>query len=401
MIHRVTDVTSVKGDDSGKNERRRKIMLRDAVLVFVGYLITQLATLVAHLLQLSSVRYGEILFVTGFTFASSAIFYAITRFKRVISPVYVNLFQFTQYVIWLGIYAVWVLTLREIRVMALFGALMALTFTLADTKATKSLAIAAGAFLIQIGASHYAIVSLGQVGAFEIEVYYAFCFAPAALFLCYLSGRFSQQRMEVRTAKRSVEESRDALATEVERTKRANAELAEAMKIIEEMARIDPLTGLFNRRHLMDSLDLARKRTLRTRQTFSIVIVDIDFFKKVNDTYGHLHGDAVLRGVAAALQRTLRESDICARYGGEEFMLVLEQTRAEPAAQCAERLRRIVEQERFAGFDAGFSVTISLGIAEYADGESVEQSVARADSALYRAKRGGRNRFEVADRVTD
>jgi diguanylate cyclase (GGDEF)-like protein len=147
----------------------------------------------------------------------------------------------------------------------------------------------------------------------------------------------------------------------------------------------------------MEALDLARKRHARTRQAFSIVIVDIDHFKNVNDSYGHLQGDTVLRDMAPVLQRTLRAGDLCARYGGEEFMLLLEQTRAEEAVACAERLRRLVEQQEFAGFHPGFSVTISLGIAEFADGESVDQCIARADAALYGAKRSGRNRVQIAE----
>jgi diguanylate cyclase (GGDEF)-like protein len=382
--------------DVDKNERRRAILLRNVTLVFVGYLMTQLAALAARLLGLSSVGYGEILFVAGFTLGSSAAFYAVSRFKASISNGYVGLFHFGQYVIWLVAYAVWVLTLREIRVMALFCAMMPLTFMLSDTKAWQSLTIALSAFVIQIAASWVAIAHLGQVGSFKLEVYYAFCFLPSALFLCYLAGLFSRQRQEVRAAKHGAEQSRDALAVEMARTQHANAELAAAMQTIEAMARVDPLTGLYNRRHLMDALDLAHKRQARSRQTFSIVMVDIDHFKQINDTHGHLQGDAVLREVAQALQRTLRGCDLCARYGGEEFMLLLEQTRAEEAGVCAERVRLLVQQHAFTGFDAAFSVTVSLGVAEFADGETLEQCIARADAALYRAKHGGRNRVESA-----
>jgi diguanylate cyclase (GGDEF)-like protein len=382
--------------DAEKNERRRLILLRNAKLVSAGYLMTQLATLAARLLGLSSVRLHEILFVAGFTLTSSALFYAISRYRKTITTGYVSLFHFGQYVIWLLAYAVWVLTLREIRVMALFCAMMPLTFMLSDTKAAKSFAIALTAFVIQIAASWYAITVLGQVGVFKLEVYYAFCFAPAALFLCYLSGLFSRQRLDVQAAKHSAEESRDALRIEMEKTMRANTELAKAVQTIEAMARVDALTGLFNRRHLMDALKLARDRHSRTRQAFCVVIVDIDHFKAVNDTHGHLGGDTVLREVAQVLQSTLRSCDLCARYGGEEFMLLLEQTRVQEATICAERLRLLTQQHRFGGFDADYSVTISLGIAEFVDGESIEECIARADAALYAAKRGGRNRVEVA-----
>jgi diguanylate cyclase (GGDEF)-like protein len=146
----------------------------------------------------------------------------------------------------------------------------------------------------------------------------------------------------------------------------------------------------------MDALEMAYQRQARNGQTFSVVMVDIDHFKQVNDVHGHLGGDAVLREVALVLQRTLRACDLCARYGGEEFMLLLEQTRAEEARICAERLRSLVQQHRFADFGAGFSATVSLGVAEFAAGERLDECIARADAALYRAKRAGRNRVEVA-----
>jgi diguanylate cyclase (GGDEF)-like protein len=389
-------VADVPVGELDKNERRRAILLRNAKLVFVGYLMTQLAALAARLLGLSSVRYLEILWVAVLTLGASAGFYALSRVRKSISRAYVNVFQFGQYAIWLGAYAAWVLTLREIRVMALFCAMMPLTFLLADTKAARSLIIALSAFGVQIAASWVAVEKLGQAGSFKLEVYYAFCFLPSALFLCYLAGLFSRQRLEVSTAKHSAEQSRDALAAEMARTQQANAELAAAMKTIEAMARVDSLTGLFNRRHLMDALEMAYQRQARNGQTFSVVMVDIDHFKQVNDVHGHLGGDAVLREVALVLQRTLRACDLCARYGGEEFMLLLEQTRAEEARICAERLRSLVQQHRFADFGAGFSATVSLGVAEFAAGERLDECIARADAALYRAKRAGRNRVEVA-----
>ena len=389
--------TAELGDgDPERNERRRRILSRNSGLVLIGYAITQLAALAARLLGLSSVHFGEIVFVTVFTMASTLVFYAALRLRKTVSTRYARLFQMGQYLTWLVAYAIWVVTLREIRVMALFCAMMALTFMLSDTKASKSLGIALGAFLIQILASWYAIHGLGQPGVFKLEVYYAFCFAPAALFLTYLSGLFSRQRLEVKRVKRGAEDSRDALAIEVARSRRANAELAQAMQTIEAMARMDSLTGLSNRRHLMESLELARKRHARTRLPFSVIVVDIDHFKNINDSFGHPQGDAVLRELARLLQSTLRDCDLCARYGGEEFMLLLEKAGAEEAARCGERVRGLVEKQKFAGLPPGFSVTISLGIAQFAEGESVDQCIARADAALYRAKRGGRNRWELA-----
>ncbi|HET8869833.1 MAG TPA: GGDEF domain-containing protein [Aquabacterium sp.] len=383
-----------------KNERRRRILLRNGALVFLGYTVTQIVTLAAKLLKLSSIQSQEIAFVACLTLGMSALFLLVTQKKRHLSNTYVNLFHFGQYVIWLAMYGIWVLTLREVRVIALFCALMPLTFLLADTKMLQSLVIAISAIVIQIGASHYAIYSLHQVGHFPLEVFYTCCFAPAALFLCYLSHLFSKQRLEIRRAKQAAEMSRDALSVEMGKTQKANGELATALRQIEDLARVDALTGVFNRRHLMACLETAVKRQERTHQVFSIIMVDIDHFKRINDTYGHLAGDAVLKVVAHALTKTLRATDICARYGGEEFVIVLEHTLADQGVHCAERLRALVASAQFEGLPVDFRVTVSLGVTEHLEAEPIECTLERADKALYRAKHGGRNQVTLADAAT-
>ena len=377
------------------NVRRRAILIRNSRLVFIGYLITQSAALLAHELRLSSILYKEIVFVAAVTLCSSVLFSIIVLRKREMTNRFTQIFHFGQYLIWLIMYAVWLFTLREIRVAALFFALMPLSFLLSDTKMIQSLIVTISAMIIQVTASYFAIFVFGQTGSFKLEVFYTLCFAPAALFLCYLSNRFSQQRDEVKVAKRVAEETRDALAIEITKTQKANAELHQALDQIEKMARVDALTGVFNRRHLIEALEMAKKKALRSGTVFSIVMVDIDLFKDVNDTYGHLSGDAVLKGIATTLSETLRETDLCARFGGEEFMLLMEQTRIGQAGICAERLRALIEQQRFDGFAEDFTVTASMGVAEFQNLEAVSETISRADNALYRAKAAGRNRVEL------
>lgn len=123
--------------------------------------------------------------------------------------------------------------------------------------------------------------------------------------------------------------------------------------------------------------------------------LDIDHFKHINDTFGHLKGDEILKEVAGVLKTTLRETDICARYGGEEFMLVLEHADKEKAKICAERLRQLIEARKFLQSEENFSVTASLGYTTYRPKEELSQMISRADEALYRAKNSGRNRVEA------
>ncbi len=162
---------------------------------------------------------------------------------------------------------------------------------------------------------------------------------------------------------------------------------------IERLAVTDGLTGLFNHRHFQERLSQEFQRLGRFTEPMSLLLLDIDFFKKVNDTYGHPVGDAVLKGVAGKVSKTIRTIDIPARYGGEEFAVVLLNTDAKGALNMAERLRNAVSETVFRSEERTFNVTLSIGISTYPDGiKSKEELIERADKALYQAKRSGRNR---------
>ena len=165
-------------------------------------------------------------------------------------------------------------------------------------------------------------------------------------------------------------------------------------EIIREMAIRDELTGLYNRRHVMELLDHEKNRSSRGGGIFCLAMLDIDHFKNVNDTYGHLIGDAVLQAVATTMKTTMRNTEYCARYGGEEFLIVLTQTGINGAIIGAERVRTNIEKIPFPDIGSNFKITVSIGLSEYRMLEDVDDIIARADEALYRAKNGGRNRVE-------
>ncbi|MFH1836938.1 MAG: GGDEF domain-containing protein [Candidatus Omnitrophota bacterium] len=166
---------------------------------------------------------------------------------------------------------------------------------------------------------------------------------------------------------------------------------------VQELSILDGLTEVYLRRYLMDRLVEEVDRARRLGLTFSIGMVDIDHFKECNDTYGHLVGDAVLKKVASRLKETLREVDMIARYGGEEFCVVLPETNKDLALAVAERLRKFIEMKRVKAFDEDIKATVSIGIATYPeDAEDVEALIEKADTALYKAKRKGRNRVCLA-----
>jgi len=164
-----------------------------------------------------------------------------------------------------------------------------------------------------------------------------------------------------------------------------------------DMTKLDPLTRLYNRSHLEKRFSEELERARRHGNIFSVIMIDIDFFKKINDSYGHLCGDQTLRQLAKMLQQMVRAMDIVSRYGGEEFCCVLPETRAENALVLAERLRSAVEASDILYGDEKFRITISLGIAEYSPERTTrEELVGAADAALYRAKHEGRNRVVCA-----
>ncbi|MEO8627779.1 MAG: GGDEF domain-containing protein [Betaproteobacteria bacterium] len=168
--------------------------------------------------------------------------------------------------------------------------------------------------------------------------------------------------------------------------------LRQSLKTIQEMASHDELTGVFNRRHLNELLEMERSRSIRSGEEFSVGILDIDHFKQVNDTLGHFQGDVVLKQFALEAKNSLRTIDQFGRYGGEEFLVVLPRTNIDGANLCAERIRRLTERMVFPTFREGFAITVSIGIAQYRQSEDLKETLLRADAALYQAKREGRNR---------
>ncbi len=173
--------------------------------------------------------------------------------------------------------------------------------------------------------------------------------------------------------------------------------LEEALAQIEKIANIDDLTRIPNRRNVLLKLDEEVKRSLRYGSPVSILLIDIDFFKHINDHHGHQMGDEVLQTCANTLQRSIRISDHLGRYGGEEFLVVLPVCTKEAAADMAERLRlRVAESHFTTGETTSFSITISIGVSELnAQQDTLEALIAHADHALYAAKAAGRNQVQI------
>jgi diguanylate cyclase (GGDEF)-like protein len=155
---------------------------------------------------------------------------------------------------------------------------------------------------------------------------------------------------------------------------------------------VDPLSGLFNRRYFEDRLRAETERSRRQGQSLALLMVDVDDFKRINDTFGHIEGDRALQDVAELLRRGVRIFDVCARFGGEEFAIVMPGAGADMAVQVAERIRRRVEEQSRHG---ARPITVSIGVGMLQQDEGMEDLVERADRALITAKRSGKNRVQL------
>ena len=183
---------------------------------------------------------------------------------------------------------------------------------------------------------------------------------------------------------------------------RLKREATLAQEMMAEMATRDQLTGLYNRRYFMETLERELAKARRYATALTLCMVDLDHFKNVNDSYGHSAGDSVLSGIGRLLNEGARESDFACRYGGEEFVIILPSTDLEGARNVCERLRKSVEEALFEYDTMRIRITISIGMTEYSpsDDSSLSDLIKMADDALYQAKREGRNRV-VGLRIDD
>jgi diguanylate cyclase (GGDEF)-like protein len=177
----------------------------------------------------------------------------------------------------------------------------------------------------------------------------------------------------------------------------ANIELSRANERIEQYAIHDELTGVYNRRQLLRIIHREKSLADRGEQSFSLCIFDLDDFKRVNDTYGHLAGDMVLRNLIRTIRENVREQDYVARYGGEEFVVILAYPDLKEALVCAERIKDLASELSYPGLPEDFRITISMGITRYVPVESIDALISRADTALYQAKTSGKNKIVVME----
>ena len=242
---------------------------------------------------------------------------------------------------------------------------------------------------------------------FDLTGWIPFCLALA--FMSILIDRFWKLTVELTESNLRLSTMRDEMEAEVvtrtSELRNANGQLEDKLEEINnlhekmyQMALHDTLTGLFNRRFLAETLDREFSRAKRENQPVSLLMIDIDHFKLVNDSFGHKAGDEVLKSFGEHLLAHIRQEDIAFRYGGEEFLVVLPGAAAHDSQLRADNIRKMVEDIGFSIEDRHGQITISVGVAEYpGNGTTPDEVLTKADEALYAAKKGGRNRVEVAN----
>lgn len=188
------------------------------------------------------------------------------------------------------------------------------------------------------------------------------------------------------------------LMGKVQRLYRSLYHASRKIKNIQEDAQRDPLVGCFNRRYILAALEEQKQLADESGIPLCLAVLDIDYFKRINDELGHLEGDEVLRTFARIAQQGVRGGDVFGRYGGEEFLLIFPATLLLPALNTCERIRAQVESHAWSGLLKG-RVTVSIGVTQYVVGESVLEFFSRADTAMYLAKEGGRNQVVVEEPV--
>ncbi len=213
----------------------------------------------------------------------------------------------------------------------------------------------------------------------------------------FISKPFQAEEVVVRVNTHlMIQAQQKALSAQNEELMKKNALITEQAKKLELLATRDSLTGLSNRRDFLEKAGMEQKRFKRTERPFAIIMLDIDHFKNVNDTYGHECGDKVLVGVSRGLEKALRAQDVVARWGGEEFVCLLPETEIDGVRTVAEKIRTIVEAHVHDCMDVPVSVTVTLGACIHDGPGAIEDSIHRADDALYKGKEQGRNQVVVS-----
>lgn len=209
----------------------------------------------------------------------------------------------------------------------------------------------------------------------------------------FADNNFLTELTQLHDRSKLLEQRVEKLTAENEQLK---TQLVNMVRSLDLASRVDGMTGLANRRDIMEKIDREATRSQRHQHPFTILLVNVDRFKQVNDTYGYNSGDDVLVEISRVLRGCVRNEDICARWGGEEFLLLLPETNAEASLSVANKVLESISMTEFKANKPGIRITVSIGICEHYPEQSVQECISKVNQALTLAKQGGRNRYMIA-----
>jgi diguanylate cyclase (GGDEF)-like protein len=369
--------------DTELSEKLRVRIIKNTLLGCVAYAIVVTVGVVNVMLGMSQYGYKPVLAFLVLISLLNISYIVVTKRRKCIDKSYAQKMLFVQLSTWLLFFLIALFIVEELRPMLLMSSIMAITFVFTYQKFLTSIItsfIIATSYLV---ISYVGIYYFQQSGQFTFDLLLVCCYLPASIFIAYMADRMAKQRNELKQARRKLLQ--------------ADTERQTILHQLEVIALTDDLTQLMNRRAMRLQLNRELERVKRYYSKVTLLLIDIDHFKKVNDLYGHDCGDFVLKLFSEVLSETVRDLDYVARWGGEEFLIVLSQTPKSEAYKVALRLLKEVVDHSFQYDSRVLNISFSGGLNEIDASLSIEENLKIVDELLYKAKQNGRNQISCTD----
>ncbi len=369
--------------DKSLTEKLRSRIIKNTLLGSVAYFIVIAVGLINASLGMSTYGYSPFLIILISIIVLNSVNIIMTKSRKRIGRAFARRMLVLQLATWLVFFALALFFVESLRPILLMSSIMAITFVFLYQKFITSIYTALIIAFIYLLICYIGIYHFNQPGRFGFDVLLICCYIPASIFIAYMADRMARQRNQLKVTKRELQQSIE--------------ERQEALQKLAVIALTDDLTQLMNRRAM--NRQLARELERKKRYDFhaSVLLIDVDHFKQVNDTHGHDCGDYVLKKFSELLTDELREVDYISRWGGEEFLIILSETELTKAEQVADRLLSKISHSPIHYHSESLKVSFSGGLIEIDAKLNIEENLKKVDELLYKAKQNGRNQIACSD----
>ncbi len=369
----------------GSNQRLKRQIYQNTLFSFGAYHVPVAVALVAKWFGLGKYNYQSVMWFYVLIVGLIGFYLLLVYLKASPNREFADRVLVLQTTCWLCVFAYWTYLLDELRVYSLISAIIVFTFIFSYGRLKYSIALSFLVTAIYLAVSYIGIEKAGQGGSMEAETVNALHIVMVYVFLAFMGYRVVQQKLGLVKSKRKLQT--------VER------ELKQAFKILQKTANSDFLTGLMNRRSMQQKLQEILDHGRRTHSTFVLAMCDLDYFKQINDRYGHDVGDKVLIEVANRIKSAIRVTDYVCRWGGEEFIVALTDLDILEGCRVAEKIKASVEDEPATIDGSTLNIRLSIGLVEVDENAVLAEKIKEVDFYLYEAKRKGRSKIECASAV--